>query len=57
MKAIRNWYTTYYAEITWFLVGFLLMGAMWDFSKGNTTNALLTFCIAIANIVMYRFDK
>lgn len=54
MTAFRKWYTTYNAEITWFLVGFLLMGAMWDFSKGNTTNALLTFCIAIANIVMYR---
>lgn len=54
MKAIRNWYTTFQAEITWFLVGFLLMGAMWDFSIGHTTNALLTLFVAVVNIALYR---
>ena len=35
MNKFRNWYLTYHTEITWFLVGWLALAAVHDFSQGN----------------------
>jgi hypothetical protein len=35
MDKFRTWYRTYHTEITWFLIGWLSLSALHDFSIGN----------------------
>ena len=54
MNKFRNWYLTYYTEITWFLIGWLIMAAMDALSKGQYTTALVDVILAGVN---YAFSK
>jgi hypothetical protein len=54
LDKFKYWYTKNYSSITWFLIGFLTMGGLVDFSRGETVNALILFGIALVN---YAFVK
>ena len=54
LNKFRNWYLTYYTEITWFLIGWLIMAAMDALSKGQYVTALVDIILAGAN---YAFSK
>jgi hypothetical protein len=50
----RNWYNRNYIEITWFLVGFLVMAGIVDLGSGDYVGAVISFGIAYIN---YLFIK
>ena len=50
----RRWYLLNYTEITWFLIGFLVMSGLTDLGAGNYTGAVISFAIAYIN---YIFSK
>jgi hypothetical protein len=50
----RNWYIRNYTEITWFLIGFLVMAGLTDLATGDYLGAVLSFGIAYVN---YLFNK
>ena len=49
-----RWYHRNYTEITWFLIGFLVMAGCADIGKGGYVGAMLSFGIAYVN---YLFSK
>jgi hypothetical protein len=54
MENIRQWYLRNHTEITWFLIGFLIMAGFTDLSTGDYTGAIISFGIAYIN---YLFSK
>ena len=54
MNKFRNWYLTYYTEITWFLVGLLAMSAIHDLVNGNWSSLLLDIVLIYINIIFNR---
>lgn len=50
----RNWYIRNYTEITWFIIGFLIMAGFQDLGQGNYTGAVISFGLAWVN---YIFSK
>ena len=46
---VRNWYVRNYSQITWFLIGFLVMAGLSDLSKGDLSGAVLSFGLALVN--------
>jgi hypothetical protein len=48
------WYRENYKEITWFLIGFLVMGGLVDLTHGNYSGAVLSFTLAGLNYWMDR---
>jgi hypothetical protein len=54
MEKIRQWYLQYYTEITWFLIGFLVMAGFNNLGQGDYTGALINFGLAYVN---YFFSK
>ena len=50
----RMWYLRNYTEITWFVIGFLVMAGLTDASRGDWTGAVISFGIAYIN---YIFSK
>ena len=54
MNAIRSWYLRNYNEITWFLIGFLVMAGLSDLGQGDYTGAVISFGLAYIN---YLFNK
>jgi hypothetical protein len=51
---VRQWYLRNYTEITWFLIGFLVMAGLSDLSQGDYTGAVLSFGIAFVNYLFAR---
>ena len=49
MNVIRDWYLKNQNEITWFLIGFLVMAGLQDLSVGNYVGALVAFGLAYIN--------
>jgi hypothetical protein len=49
MNSIRQWYLKNHTEITWFLIGFLIMSGLQDLSVGNYIGALISFGLAYIN--------
>ena len=54
MNKFVQWYHTNYTQITWFLIGFLVMSGCSDLGDGNYTGAIISFGIAYIN---YLFSK
>lgn len=54
LERFRNWYLTNQIEITWFLIGFLIMSALVDFGRGNFIGMTISLAIAYIN---YLFVK
>ena len=50
----RRWYLRNYTEITWFIIGFLVMAGLIDISTGDYTGAVISFGVAYIN---YIFSK
>ncbi|CAB4128681.1 hypothetical protein UFOVP112_55 [uncultured Caudovirales phage] len=50
----RNWYLRNYAEITWFLIGFLVMAGLTDLGAGDYTGAIISFGIAYINYLFLK---
>lgn len=54
MNKFMLWYNRNYTEITWFIIGFLVMAGLTDASRGDYTGAIISFGIAWLN---YLFSK
>lgn len=54
MNKFVQWYNRNYTEITWFLIGFLVMSGVSDLGEANYTGALISFGVAGLN---YLFVK
>lgn len=49
-----RWYNRYYTEITWFIIGFLTMDVLQQFSRGNWVGMLISIALIVLN---YQFVK
>jgi len=49
MNSVRQWYMRNAKEITWFLIGFLVMAGVQDLSIGNYVGATVSFVLAYIN--------
>jgi hypothetical protein len=54
LENFRRWYLRNYSEITWFLIGFLVMAGLSDASQGDTSGAVLSFGLAFVNYLFVR---
>jgi hypothetical protein len=54
MKKFFDWYATHLVEITWFLMGWLVLSAMIDVSNDNYLGAFTNVILAGANYLFYR---
>jgi hypothetical protein len=54
LENFRSWYLRNYTEITWFIIGFLVMAGLIDIGKGDYTGAVISFGVAYIN---YIFSK
>lgn len=53
-ERFKQWYLRNYAQITWFLIGFLIMAGLAEFAKGDWADALLYWVLAGIN---YWWDR
>ena len=51
---VRNWYVRNYSQITWFLIGFLVMAGLSDLGKGDLSGALLSWGLAVVNYIFVK---
>jgi uncharacterized membrane protein YkgB len=49
MNKFRQWYLTNQTEITWFIIGFLVLAGFQDLTVGNYLGAVLSFGLAWIN--------
>ena len=49
MNKFKIWFYNNHTEITWFLIGFLVMDGLQNFSQGNYTGALFSWALAFIN--------
>lgn len=54
MNSIARWYSRYYTEITWFLIGWLSMCALVDFSNGDWLGVLFNLALVALNYFLYK---
>ena len=54
MNKFRAWYLKYYTEITWFLIGFLIMSGLHDLNIRDYTGAVISFGLAWVNYIFSR---
>lgn len=54
LEKFRSWYLRNYESITWFIIGFLVIGGLVDLSRGNITGAIISFGIALVNYIFVR---
>lgn len=54
MNRFVEWYRENQNEITWFIIGFLVMGGLNDFSKGDLIGAGIAWGLAFVN---YKLNK
>jgi hypothetical protein len=52
MNSFKQWYLTNQTEITWFLIGFLVLAGLQDLSIGNYIGAALSFGLAYINYAL-----
>lgn len=49
LNSFRQWYLTNAVQITWFIIGAMIMSGLIYFAAGQYLNALISFAIAWAN--------
>ena len=54
MNAFRQWYTKYYTEITWFVIGWLGLAAVYDISHGNWPGLAFDLVLIAINVVFWK---
>jgi hypothetical protein len=52
MSKFRLWYLDNQIEITWFLIGFLVTGAISDFGQGNWQGVIINLSLAFVNYIL-----
>ena len=52
----RAWYLRNQVQITWFLIGWLCLGGIYDFGRGNYTGAVVLWVLALVNYVFVKRD-
>ena len=45
----RQWYRRYYTEITWFLIGWLVMSGLVSLHNNDLEGAIISFALAAVN--------
>jgi hypothetical protein len=48
------WFATYSTEITWFLVGWLVMAGIVQVERGNYISSLIDFGFAYLNYILWK---
>jgi hypothetical protein len=56
LNDFRAWYLRNQVQITWFLIGWLAFGGAINFGKGNYTEAIVLWVIALVNYVFVKKD-
>lgn len=51
---IKYWYHDNYIQITWFIIGWLVMAGLEQIGRGNGIGALIDFGLAYVNYALYR---
>jgi hypothetical protein len=54
MDNIMRWYYRNYTQITWFLIGWLAMLALTDFSKGDWAGVAFDFALIAINYFIWK---
>jgi hypothetical protein len=54
LQQFRAWYLRNQTEITWFLIGWLVLAGVYDFGRGEYINAALLWIIAAINYAFLR---
>lgn len=54
LEKFRQWYLRNQVEITWFLIGWLALGGLYNFGRGDYLGAIVLWVIALLN---YSFVK
>ncbi len=54
LERFRMWYLRNYTEISWFLIGFLVMTGLVQAGRGEYLEALLSWAIAVMNYLFVR---
>jgi hypothetical protein len=52
MNKFRNWYLTYWTEITWFLIGWLVMAMLEALHRGDYTTAFIDAALVVVNYTL-----
>lgn len=56
MNKFRAWYLRNQTEITWFLIGWLVLVDVYDFGRGEYVGAAVLWIIALINYAFIRKD-
>jgi hypothetical protein len=54
MNKFRAWYLRNQTEITWFLIGWLALGGLYDFLRSEYVGAIVLWSIAVINYAFVR---
>ena len=54
MDAFRLWYIKHYVEITWFIIGWLVLATGYDIAAGNWLGVILDLVLIGINYIFYR---
>jgi hypothetical protein len=54
MNKFRAWYLRNQTEITWFLIGWLVLGGLYDFGRGEYVGALVLWALAFINYIFVK---
>ena len=54
LQKFRQWYLRNQTEITWFLIGWLALGGLYDFLRGEYVGAIVLWGIAVINYAFVR---
>lgn len=53
MNKFLSWYNRHYTEITWFLMGWLIMSGLVQLQRTDYIGALIDFVLAYFNYLLY----
>jgi hypothetical protein len=56
LQQFRAWYLRNQTEITWFLIGWLVLAGVYDFGRGEYIGAAVLWIIAAINYAFLRKD-
>jgi len=54
MNSIMSWYTRNYVQITWFIIGWMAMCLLVDFSKGDWAAVAFDLFLVWGNYFFYK---
>jgi hypothetical protein len=54
MNGLVSWYTRNYTQITWFIIGWLAMCTLVDFSKGDWAGVAFDLALITLNYFLWK---